>query len=223
MQFKVNVCFAAALSQPYTFQALVGQIKCRSRFGLQTLIWRRVLVAAALHNPSCVTFWGLLSCSECHEHVHADRQALALQLLRERERREGRERGGAAAGLPRHRTGERLDLCCCCCCLSTAERSSHRWRVCHVSQQSYGAEGNRTMGVPGEDLAGVHSAKDFVGWYNGLPSCRKVWSSCRTALKDHIHFLDLAQISLIFLPKSLRKCLERWWCKPRVCWFFTAS
>lgn len=30
------------------------------------------------------------------------------------------------------------------------------------------------MGVPGEDLAGVYSAKDFVGWYNGLPSCREV-------------------------------------------------
>lgn len=30
------------------------------------------------------------------------------------------------------------------------------------------------MGIPGEDLAGVYSAKDFVGWYNGLPSCQKV-------------------------------------------------
>lgn len=28
--------------------------------------------------------------------------------------------------------------------------------------------------MPGEDLAGVYSAKDFVGWYNGLPSCREV-------------------------------------------------
>lgn len=43
-----------------------------------------------------------------------------------------------------------------------------------VLLQSYGAEGNRSMGVPGEDLAGVYSAKDFVGWYNGLPSCRQV-------------------------------------------------
>lgn len=40
--------------------------------------------------------------------------------------------------------------------------------------QSYGAEGSRTLGVPGEDLGGVFSAKDFVGWYNGLPSCRQV-------------------------------------------------
>uniref|UniRef100_A0A8C3GB55 NADPH:adrenodoxin oxidoreductase, mitochondrial n=1 Tax=Cyclopterus lumpus TaxID=8103 RepID=A0A8C3GB55_CYCLU len=44
----------------------------------------------------------------------------------------------------------------------------------HPEVKSYGAEGNRTMGVPGEDLAGVHAAKDFVGWYNGLPSCRQL-------------------------------------------------
>ncbi|XP_031700110.1 NADPH:adrenodoxin oxidoreductase, mitochondrial-like isoform X1 [Anarrhichthys ocellatus] len=44
----------------------------------------------------------------------------------------------------------------------------------HAVILSYGAEGNRSMGVPGEDLAGVHAAKDFVGWYNGLPSCREV-------------------------------------------------
>lgn len=29
--------------------------------------------------------------------------------------------------------------------------------------------------MPGEDLAGVYAAKDFVGWYNGLPSCREVF------------------------------------------------
>lgn len=45
--------------------------------------------------------------------------------------------------------------------------------VC-IYRQSYGAEDNRKMEVPGEDLAGVYSAKDFVGWYNGLPSCQKV-------------------------------------------------
>ncbi|XP_064179355.1 NADPH:adrenodoxin oxidoreductase, mitochondrial isoform X4 [Anguilla rostrata] len=40
----------------------------------------------------------------------------------------------------------------------------------HAVVLSYGAEGNRTLGVPGENLSGVYSAKDFVGWYNGLPS-----------------------------------------------------
>ncbi|XP_056286329.1 NADPH:adrenodoxin oxidoreductase, mitochondrial [Pseudoliparis swirei] len=47
-------------------------------------------------------------------------------------------------------------------------------RAYHAVVLSYGAEGNRTMGVPGEDLAGVHVAKDFVGWYNGLPGCRQL-------------------------------------------------
>lgn len=40
--------------------------------------------------------------------------------------------------------------------------------------QSYGAEANRSMGVSGENLTGVFSARDFVGWYNGLPSNREV-------------------------------------------------
>ncbi|XP_058650489.1 NADPH:adrenodoxin oxidoreductase, mitochondrial-like [Onychostoma macrolepis] len=40
----------------------------------------------------------------------------------------------------------------------------------HPEVKSYGAEGNRSMGIPGEDVPGVFSAKDFVGWYKGLPS-----------------------------------------------------
>ncbi len=32
-----------------------------------------------------------------------------------------------------------------------------------------GNESDRKMGVPGEDLAGIHSATAFVGWYNGHP------------------------------------------------------
>ncbi|KAF7641741.1 hypothetical protein LDENG_00273120, partial [Lucifuga dentata] len=43
----------------------------------------------------------------------------------------------------------------------------------HAVVLSYGAEGNRMMGIPGEDLPGVYSAKDFVAWYNGLPSSRQ--------------------------------------------------
>ncbi|XP_071763934.2 NADPH:adrenodoxin oxidoreductase, mitochondrial [Centroberyx gerrardi] len=47
-------------------------------------------------------------------------------------------------------------------------------RAYHAVVLSYGAEGNRSMGVPGEHLAGVHSAKDFVAWYNGVPSNREL-------------------------------------------------
>lgn len=32
-----------------------------------------------------------------------------------------------------------------------------------------GASGSRTLGIPGEDLPGVHSATQFVAWYNGHP------------------------------------------------------
>ena len=35
---------------------------------------------------------------------------------------------------------------------------------------SYGATKDRKLGIRGEDsLRGVYSARDFVGWYNGLP------------------------------------------------------
>ncbi|XP_031556284.1 NADPH:adrenodoxin oxidoreductase, mitochondrial-like [Actinia tenebrosa] len=33
----------------------------------------------------------------------------------------------------------------------------------------YGAEDDRRLGIPGEDLHGVYAARAFVGWYNGLP------------------------------------------------------
>ncbi|PSN71283.1 FAD/NAD(P)-binding domain-containing protein [Corynespora cassiicola Philippines] len=34
---------------------------------------------------------------------------------------------------------------------------------------SYGASEDKKLGIPGEDLKGVFSAREFVGWYNGLP------------------------------------------------------
>jgi ferredoxin--NADP+ reductase len=34
-----------------------------------------------------------------------------------------------------------------------------------------GAQAERRLGMPGEQLLGVHAARDFVGWYNGLPEC----------------------------------------------------
>jgi len=37
---------------------------------------------------------------------------------------------------------------------------------------AYGACEDRKLGIPGESaLQGVHSARQFVGWYNGLPEC----------------------------------------------------
>jgi ferredoxin--NADP+ reductase len=43
-------------------------------------------------------------------------------------------------------------------------RSAYDCRIWAV-----GNEGDRRMGIPGEDLDGVHSATAFVGWYNGHP------------------------------------------------------
>ena len=34
---------------------------------------------------------------------------------------------------------------------------------------AYGAAQDRRLGIPGETLPGVYSAKQFVGWYNGNP------------------------------------------------------
>jgi ferredoxin--NADP+ reductase len=35
-----------------------------------------------------------------------------------------------------------------------------------------GAETDRRLGIPGEDLPGSHTATEFVGWYNGHPDYR---------------------------------------------------
>jgi len=40
---------------------------------------------------------------------------------------------------------------------------------------AYGASQDRTLGIPGEDLSGVISARAFVGWYNGLPQYRDLF------------------------------------------------
>src|SRR5207237_1342122 len=34
---------------------------------------------------------------------------------------------------------------------------------------AFGASADRRLGIPGEDLSGVHSATEFVGWYNSHP------------------------------------------------------
>lgn len=34
---------------------------------------------------------------------------------------------------------------------------------------AYGASKDKTLGIPGESLKRIYSAREFVGWYNGLP------------------------------------------------------
>ena len=53
----------------------------------------------------------------------------------------------------------------------------------HMVMFSNGAKMDRSLEVPGEDLAGSHSATDFVAWYNGHP--------------DYVHLeFDLSQESV---------------------------
>ncbi|GFP79937.1 nadph:adrenodoxin oxidoreductase mitochondrial [Phtheirospermum japonicum] len=39
---------------------------------------------------------------------------------------------------------------------------------------SYGAESDRSLGIPGEKLPGIYSAREFVWWYNGHPDYRNL-------------------------------------------------
>lgn len=38
--------------------------------------------------------------------------------------------------------------------------------------QTYGAEEDKTLGIENEDASNVIAARNFVGWYNGLPCDR---------------------------------------------------
>lgn len=42
------------------------------------------------------------------------------------------------------------------------------FRHYHAVTFAYGAAEDRNLGIPGESLTGVFSARQFVGWYNGL-------------------------------------------------------
>jgi len=45
-------------------------------------------------------------------------------------------------------------------------------RLYHAIVFTCGAETDRKLGIPGEDLKGSHTATEFVGWYNGHPDYR---------------------------------------------------
>ncbi|MCF7549558.1 4Fe-4S binding protein [Pseudonocardia sp. WMMC193] len=50
--------------------------------------------------------------------------------------------------------------------LSAAELLAHHHAVVHAG----GAAGDRSLGIPGEDLPGSHPAGELVRWYNGHPA-----------------------------------------------------
>lgn len=52
--------------------------------------------------------------------------------------------------------------------LSHDDLTSHYHQIIYA----YGAQSDRKMGIPGEDLPGSFPATEFVGWYNGHPDYR---------------------------------------------------
>lgn len=52
--------------------------------------------------------------------------------------------------------------------LSLADLQNHYHQVCFAT----GAQTDRQLGIPGEDLARSHTATEFVAWYNGHPDYR---------------------------------------------------
>ena len=52
--------------------------------------------------------------------------------------------------------------------LTLADLRQHSHQVLFTT----GAQTDRSLGIPGEDLAGSHSATEFVWWYNGHPDYR---------------------------------------------------
>ncbi|KAI3859993.1 hypothetical protein MKX03_008536, partial [Papaver bracteatum] len=46
---------------------------------------------------------------------------------------------------------------------------------------AYGAESDRDMGVPGEGLAGIHSDREFVWWYNWHPDFSQLRPNLKSA------------------------------------------
>jgi ferredoxin--NADP+ reductase len=64
--------------------------------------------------------------------------------------------------------------------LSRADLEGHYHQIVFCT----GAQADRRLGIPGEDLVGCHSATEFVAWYNGHPDSagRRFDLSCRRAV-----------------------------------------
>ncbi|KAH8038131.1 hypothetical protein HPB51_022616 [Rhipicephalus microplus] len=78
----------------------------------------------------------------------------------------------------------------------------------HAVVLTYGADQERSLGVPGEDLPNVFSARKFVGWYNGHPAdvdVRPDLSGQTAVVIGHGNVaLDVARI-LLSPPESLQE------------------
>ncbi|KAI3709556.1 hypothetical protein L2E82_39320 [Cichorium intybus] len=80
-------------------------------------------------------------------------------------------------------------------------------QIYHVVVLAYGAESDRVLGIPGEELKGVHSAREFVWWYNGHPDFSNLTPDLKSTdtaivLGQGNVALDVARI-LLRSPKEL--------------------
>ncbi|XP_002730940.1 NADPH:adrenodoxin oxidoreductase, mitochondrial-like [Saccoglossus kowalevskii] len=71
----------------------------------------------------------------------------------------------------------------------------------------YGADDDRILGIPGENLHGVLSARSFVGWYNGLPEDRNldVNLNCDTAVVIGHGNVAIDVCRILLTPVSILK------------------
>ncbi len=53
--------------------------------------------------------------------------------------------------------------------VSLSDLMRHYHQICYAT----GAQTDRPLGIPGDDLEGSHSATEFVAWYNGHPDFRE--------------------------------------------------
>lgn len=89
--------------------------------------------------------------------------------------------------------------------LSVQDLEAHYHHVVYA----FGCESDTKLGVPGEALAGVYAATDFVGWYNGHPDHRghvfDLANARRVALVGNGNVaMDVARI-LLASPDELQK------------------
>ncbi len=89
--------------------------------------------------------------------------------------------------------------------VSVDELAAHYHQIVYA----FGCESDQKLGVPGEELAGVHAATDFVGWYNGHPDHRHhrfdLAKATRVALVGNGNVaMDVARI-LLASPDELAK------------------
>ncbi len=68
----------------------------------------------------------------------------------------------------------------------------------HAVVLSYGATADSKLRVPGESLRGVHSARSFVGWYNGDPAMR--WLNPNLTFVHPLLYLSFALVFVAAIP-----------------------